>query len=48
MSELSGNFSTCELGSPLSNTELIVYDDDGDLVTGNGIGHLWIGLFCIY
>ena len=25
-----------------------MYDDHGDLVTGNGIGHLWIGLFCIY
>lgn len=46
-SELNGGFNTCDLGPPLSQTELIVYDDNGDLVLRNGVGHLWIGWFCI-
>ena len=40
-------FTACELGAPLSQTELIVYDDNGELVSENGIGHLQIGLFCL-
>lgn len=37
--------NACQLGAPLSKTEIIVYDDNGDVVRGNGIGRLWIGLF---
>lgn len=37
--------SVCEIGNPLSRTKLAVYDDNGDLVNENGVGHLWIGLF---
>ena len=39
--------TTCELGPPLLHTELIVYGDNGDLVSENGIGHLQIGLFLL-
>jgi acyl-CoA synthetase len=40
--------TTCKLGPPLLQTELIVNDDNGDIVVGNGIGHLQIGLLCFF
>ena len=37
-------FKQCPLGCPLSLTELFVYDDTGNVLNGDGTGHLWIGM----
>lgn len=43
--ELDDNesFTACKLGIPLFQTELSVYNDNGDVVSDDGIGHLKIG-----
>ena len=45
--EIENFNNSCKLGEPLLKTDLIVYDDNGDVVSEDSIGHLWIGLFFI-